>query len=47
VLNASKPGETVTAVALREGKEVKLEVTFQESHRDSRRETPPDGPRPH
>lgn len=31
VLNASKPGETVPAVVLREGKEVKLEVTFQES----------------
>jgi Iap family predicted aminopeptidase len=30
-LNASKPGETVTAVVLRDGKEVKLEVTFQES----------------
>jgi Tol biopolymer transport system component len=33
VLNASKPGERVTAVVLREGKEVKMEVTFQESHR--------------
>jgi S1-C subfamily serine protease len=33
VLNASKPGETVTAVVLREGKEVQLEVTFQESKR--------------
>ncbi len=33
VLNASKPGETVPAVVLREGKEVKLEVTFQESQR--------------
>jgi hypothetical protein len=32
VLNASKPGETVPAVVLRDGKEVKLEVTFQESH---------------
>ena len=32
VLNASKPGETVTAVVLRDGKEVpSLEVTFQES----------------
>jgi Zn-dependent M28 family amino/carboxypeptidase/Tol biopolymer transport system component len=30
VLQASKPGETVTAVVLREGKEVPLEVTFQE-----------------
>jgi hypothetical protein len=29
-LNASKPGETVTAVFKREGKEMKLEVTFQE-----------------
>ncbi|MBN1208737.1 MAG: M20/M25/M40 family metallo-hydrolase [Myxococcaceae bacterium] len=33
VLNASKPGETVTAVILRDGKELKLEVTFQESKR--------------
>jgi Tol biopolymer transport system component len=33
VLNASKPGETVTAVVLRGGKEVQLEVTFQESKR--------------
>ncbi|WNG17442.1 M28 family peptidase [Cystobacter fuscus] len=32
-LNASKPGETVTAVVLREGQEVKLSVTFQESQR--------------
>jgi hypothetical protein len=31
VLNSHKPGETVPAVVLREGKEVKLEVTFQES----------------
>jgi hypothetical protein len=31
VLNASKPGETTPAVVLRDGKEVKLEVTFQES----------------
>jgi hypothetical protein len=31
VLNASKPGETVPAVVVRDGKEVKLEVTFQES----------------
>lgn len=31
VLNASKPGETVPAVVLREGKEVKMDVTFQES----------------
>jgi Tol biopolymer transport system component len=33
VLNASKPGETVTAVVVRDGKEVQLEVTFQESKR--------------
>ena len=33
VLNASKPGETVPAAVLRDGKEVKLEVTFQEGHR--------------
>ena len=33
VLNASKPGETVAAVVVRDGKEVKLEVTFQESTR--------------
>jgi Tol biopolymer transport system component len=33
VLNASKPGETTSAVVLREGKELKLEVTFQESAR--------------
>ncbi|MDB5220241.1 MAG: tolB protein precursor [Myxococcaceae bacterium] len=32
VLNASKPGETAPALVVREGKEVKLEVTFQESH---------------
>ena len=31
VLNASKPGETVPAVVVRDGKEVKLEVTFGES----------------
>jgi S1-C subfamily serine protease len=31
VLNASKPGESVTAVVLRDGKEVKLETTFQEA----------------
>ena len=30
-LNASKPGETVTATVLRDGKEVKLQVTFQEA----------------
>ena len=33
VLNASKPGETVPAVVLRDGKEVKTDVTFQESQR--------------
>jgi S1-C subfamily serine protease len=33
VLNASKPGETVTAVVLRDGKGLQLEVTFQESKR--------------
>ena len=33
VLNSSKPGETVPAFVLRDGKEVKLEVTFQESQR--------------
>ncbi len=31
VLNGAKPGETVTAVVLRADKEVKLQVTFQES----------------
>ena len=35
-LNASKPGETVTAVVLRDGKEVPLEVTFQEGRRERR-----------
>ncbi|SEM13556.1 WD40-like Beta Propeller Repeat [Stigmatella aurantiaca] len=33
VLNSAKPGETVTAVVLRDGKEVPLPVTFQESKR--------------
>ncbi len=33
VLQQSKPGETVTAVVLREGKELPLEVTFQEGKR--------------
>lgn len=33
VLNTSKPGETVTAVVLRDGKELRLEVTFQETKR--------------
>jgi Tol biopolymer transport system component len=32
-LNASKPGETVTAVVRREGHELRLPVTFQEGHR--------------
>jgi Peptidase family M28/WD40-like Beta Propeller Repeat/PDZ domain/PA domain len=32
-LNASKPGESVTAVVRREGHEVRLPVTFQEGHR--------------
>jgi len=32
VLNSHKPGETVPAVVIRDGKEVKLDVTFQESH---------------
>lgn len=33
VLMQSKPGETVTGVVLRDGKEVKLETTFQEGRR--------------
>jgi S1-C subfamily serine protease len=33
VLNTSKPGETVTAVVIRDGKELQLEVTFQETRR--------------
>jgi len=33
VLNAHKPGETVTATVLRDGKPVQLEATFQESRR--------------
>jgi Tol biopolymer transport system component len=32
-LNASRPGETVTASLIREGKTVKVEVTFQEARR--------------
>jgi hypothetical protein len=32
-LNASKPGETVTAVVRREGHEVRMPVTFTEGHR--------------
>jgi hypothetical protein len=35
-LNASKPGETVTAVVLRDGKEVRLSVTFEEGRRERR-----------
>ena len=31
VLNSHKPGEMVPAVVMRDGKELKLEVTFQES----------------
>ena len=33
VLNASKPGETVPATVVREGRELVVEVTFQESAR--------------
>jgi Tol biopolymer transport system component len=33
VLNSSRPGETTTAVVVRDGKEIKLEVTFQEGSR--------------
>ena len=33
VLNSAKPGETVKAVLLREGKEVTVEATFQEGRR--------------
>jgi peptidase M28-like protein/WD40 repeat protein/PDZ domain-containing protein/PA domain-containing protein len=33
VLNASRPGETVPAVVLRDGREVKVEITFQEGRR--------------
>src|SRR4029079_4225694 len=32
-LNASKPGETVTATVRRDGKELRLPVTFQEGRR--------------
>ena len=32
-LAASKPGETATAVVLRDGKEVSVKVTFQAGHR--------------
>ncbi|HEU4537363.1 MAG TPA: M28 family peptidase, partial [Polyangiaceae bacterium] len=43
VLNASKPGETVPAVVLRAGKEVRLEVTFQEGQRPKLGPRPPGG----
>jgi S1-C subfamily serine protease len=33
VLNASHPGETTKAVILRDGKQLELQVTFQESAR--------------
>jgi Tol biopolymer transport system component len=33
VLNASKPGETVTAIVLRDGKELRVPITFQEGRR--------------
>ncbi len=33
VLQASKPGETATAIVLRDGKETSLQVTFQEPRR--------------
>ena len=33
VLNASKPGETVTAVVIRDGKELRVPITFQEGRR--------------
>ena len=32
-LNASKPGETVTAIVKRDGHEVRMPVTFTEGHR--------------
>jgi C-terminal processing protease CtpA/Prc len=32
-LNASKPGETVTAVLERDGAQIRVDVTFEESHR--------------
>jgi hypothetical protein len=35
-LNASKPGETVTAVVKRDGKEMKLPVTFEEGRRSGK-----------
>jgi S1-C subfamily serine protease len=33
VLMQAKPGETVTAVVLRDGKRLELETTFQEGRR--------------
>jgi hypothetical protein len=33
VLNSSKPGETIPAVVVRDGKETKLDVTFQEGQK--------------
>jgi S1-C subfamily serine protease len=33
VLQQARPGETVTAIVLREGKELALETTFQEGRR--------------
>lgn len=33
VLNSSRPGETVTAVVIRAGKQVEIKITFQESTR--------------
>lgn len=48
VLNGSKPGETVPAVVVRDGKEVKLEVTFGESGgKPSGGSASPHGPSPH
>lgn len=44
VLNAHKPGETVPAIVLRDGKEMKLEVTFGEGGKPTG--SPPHGPTP-
>jgi S1-C subfamily serine protease len=33
ILNASKPGETVTAVIVRNEREISLQVTLQEANR--------------
>ncbi len=33
VLNASKPGETVTARIVRDGRELRVQVTFQQGRR--------------